>query len=198
VKGNIMSISKLTLLLTLLLIIVMAASAARRSELCGCNDPKRIAELILKLQANDWSTLSVERIQSIWPTPLVEITCQNPNGCRALVSQGRVINGHCECCEAFTFGGKNNFDGMRSEELKNMVLHYTNSNRTEIVNAARVLARAAGLSGTHVAGVGGEPVQRFEWKTTEQKLGSNSVLEVGFVHVQDNWELYFALTRENE
>src|SRR6266403_5119751 len=103
---------------TTLFLAVALTSGFPQSELRGCRSPNKIAGGLARLQTNDWKTVSVDRIQSIWLTAFDEVVCDDPKGCRFLVSKQRVIGGHCECCEAFKFELRR---GTQTEELSDAI-----------------------------------------------------------------------------
>jgi hypothetical protein len=127
---------------------------------------------------------------------LDEIACQSEQGCRLLVSKERVINSHCECCETFAFDVGRSSDGSSSEHLNNVIVHYSARSQERVVDAARELAKAVGVSNRDVAKVGDDSVQRYEWKDSRAHVQENYLLEVRFTHADRNWELYLALSAE--
>jgi hypothetical protein len=110
---------------TTLFLVVGLTSGFPQSGLRGCRSPNKIAEGLARLQTNDWKTVSVDRLQSIWLTAFDEVVCDDPKGCRFLVSKERVIGGHCECCEAFKFELTHRADGKQTEELSDAIFHYS-------------------------------------------------------------------------
>jgi hypothetical protein len=166
------------------------------SGLLGCPSPREIADSLGRVQQNSWRTISVERILSIWPSHFDEVACEGEKGCRLLVSKDRVIRGHCECCESFVFDVKRNEDGSRSEHLNNIIVHYSAHSREEVVDAARIVARGAGLAEPESRTVGRDSVQRYEWKDSRQELPQSYILETRVTRVDRNWELYLSLAVE--
>ena len=133
---------------------------------------------------------------SIWPSRFDELACESEKGCRLLVSKNRVIGGHCECCEAFAFDVERLADGSRSEHLNNIIIHFSTSDKGAVIDAARVLARAAGLSEGKAAKVGTDSAQRYEWKDSGEQIRQSYVLELQFIRADRNWELYLSLGAE--
>jgi hypothetical protein len=147
----------------------------------------------VKLQEYDWQSVSSAKIQSIWPNSLTEVSCESKQGCRFLVSQDRIIGGHCECCETFVLDFKQNEDGSRTERLDNIIVHYSASNRKEVAEAAKEFAQAAGLAEARIATVGSDSVQKYEWQELRKQARQSYILELRFTRAEHNWELYLSL-----
>ena len=120
-------------------------------------------DALAKIQRNKWRDVSAERIQTFWPFPFDELKCESEKGCRMLVSKSRVINGHCECCEAFVFDIERNESGSSMEYLREILIHYSATDKQNVVEAAKMLAHGAGMPEDKVATIARDSVQRFEW-----------------------------------
>jgi hypothetical protein len=185
-----------TLLAAILLLTIAKANPSPEARLIGCPDPNKIADALAKVQQNNWRTISAQQVLSIWPSRFDELACESEKGCRLLVSKDRIIGGHCECCEAFTFDVNENQGGSRSEHLSNIIIHYSARSKKEVVDAAKKLARGAGLPGDKIATVGGDSVQRYEWTDSRERVRQSYILELRFTLVDRNWELYLSLGAE--
>ncbi len=74
--------------------LTAGGSQCTETGLVGCPNPIDVAKGLRNLQQNNWTTISVERVISIWPNRFDELACERKNGCRLLVSKNRVIGGH--------------------------------------------------------------------------------------------------------
>lgn len=164
--------------------------------LIGCPNPGKIGNALTQLQQNNWRIISAERVMTIWPSRFDELACESDKGCRLLVSKNRVIGGHCECCEAFAFDVEPTADGSRSEHLNNIIIHFSARDKGTAIDAARVLARAAGLPEVTAAKVGADLAERYEWKDSREQIRQSYVLELRFIRADRNWELYLSLGAE--
>ena len=181
---------------SILVLTSTAMSQSPETHLLGCVDPTISANALGHLDQVRWENISVERVFSTWPSRLKESACQSEKGCRILVSEDRVISGHCECCAAFVFDAAQETGGMRSESLHNIIVHYSAPTKRGVVRAAQELARSVGLSSTEAAKIGNEIFQRFEWKGLRESAQQNYLLEVKLTPVGHNWELYLSLGAE--
>lgn len=182
---------------TTLFLVVALANAFPQSELRGCTSPNEIAEKLARLQASDWKTVSADKVQAIWLMPFDEVVCNNPKACRFLVTKQRVINGHCECCEAFKFELRRGAENIQTEDLTDAIFHYTSANRTKVLRAARLLGQAAGMSRADVATIGNDFARTYRLRDSRHKTGDSYVLEIRLTQIQSNWELYFNLGLES-
>jgi hypothetical protein len=177
--------------------LIAGGSQCTETGLVGCPNPIDVAKGLRNLQQNNWTTISVERVISIWPNRFDELACERKNGCRLLVSKNRVIGGHCECCEAFVFDTEQKGDGPRINHLNNIIIHYSSRSREKVVDAGRTFAEAAGLPRTEVAKVGTDSPQRYEWRDSATKQsGQSYILELRITRADRNWELYLSLGAE--
>jgi hypothetical protein len=181
------------ILTTILLFTAAGRIPASERRLVGCRDPISIASNLETLQQNNWKELSVKDVLSIWPSRFDELNCESEPGCRLLVSKDRVIAGHCECCEAFTFDVEMNGDGSRSESLNQIVFHYSSRDKRQVIDAAKRLAAGAGLAGDRVALIGEKSIERYEWPDTRESVPQSYIMELQFNKVGHNWELYLSL-----
>lgn len=184
------------LALGVLVLTTTVMSQSPETHLLGCVDPTKIANALRRLDKIGWENISVEHLLSTWPSRLKESGCQSEKGCRVLVSEDRVISGHCECCESFVFDAAKKADGTKSESLNNIIIHYSARNKRGVVEAAQEFARSVGLPSTEAAKIGNEPVQRFEWKGLRESVQQSYILEMKFTSVGRNWELYLSLGAE--
>jgi hypothetical protein len=110
-----------------------------------------------------------------------------------LVSRDRIIEGRCECCEAFAFDVERNADGVRIEHLKNIVIHFSAPSKERVIDAARKLAQAAGMPECKVATINADSAQRYEWRDSREQVRQAYTLELQFTRADRNLELYLSL-----
>jgi hypothetical protein len=187
-----------TILLISLFFVAGAGSGASQSGLLGCPDLSKIADALVRLQLENWRSVSVDRIASIWPSYLDELACSSKNGCRLVGSKNRIIAGHCECCETFNFDVDQNADGSRNEHLRNVIIRYSTRTEEQVVDTARKLARAAGLPESQVAKINVGPFERYEWEENSGKRPRQSyILEMRINRSDSHWELDFSLSADS-
>jgi hypothetical protein len=166
----------------------------RTNELIGCPDPQVVADSLAKIGKADWQNLSAERVMSDLPVQFDELVCESERRCRILVSKERVIKGHCECCEAFVFNVESDKGGKPKEKLVNVIIHYSSSNREQLLmDGVRILG-AVGLPNAKLRLLGHETAQRFEWESAHGNATLSNLLETNITKVGTNWELYASLS----
>jgi len=170
---------------------VAANSQTRDGRLEGCPNPTTIAAALDKVQHSRWQDLTVERVQSMWPTELLGANCDTV-ACSSIESKGRIIDGRSECSEAFQFDVKR--EGERAtERLNNIVIHYSASDKKSTTDAMKTMARAIGLSDSDLQQISGEESQRdFHWDSGDGEL---STLFVEFKHKGTTWTGTLRLSR---
>jgi hypothetical protein len=139
-----------------------------------------------KLAADDWNSVSLAKLRTVWPTELSGLDC-DAEVCHSVWSKDRIIAGHCECCATFAFTIHKKGDGKRVEQFEEVVLNYSTAERNLLVEAAKRMIGAAGLSATDVAALGSADEQDFHWAAGENEL---STIEVCFKHCGKVWELF--------
>ncbi len=182
-----------TVLGAILVLISAQSSGSSSARLVGCPTPAAIAEAIAKIQKSNWREVSVARVATIWPAHFDELKCESEKPCRLLVSKSRVISGHCECCETFQFDLEQNKDESQGEWLNNIIIHYTTSKKREAIDAAKAVAKSAGLPEAKITTVGRDSVQRYEW-TDSGRVRQGYVAELRLTSLGTHWELYFSLS----
>ncbi|HET9743838.1 MAG TPA: hypothetical protein VFQ00_13905 [Terriglobales bacterium] len=176
---------------TCFFMIALSCNGADDS-LLGCATPDAVARHFDWLQERSWSKISADDVISRWPSPLDDIRCQNSEGCRLLVSKDRVISGHCECCETFSFGPSESYHS-HNLSLNNIIVHYSAVDRSAVVAAARQIARVFGLGESDIEKLGETSQRRFEWKDAREKAEQSYLLEVRFTRTRRRWEAYISL-----
>jgi hypothetical protein len=149
----------LTSVLAILSVCRIGTAEANGRE--GCVKPATIAKGLTRVQALDLSSISLEQIQTIWPTELKASGC-NPGSCLSLEHQGRIINGHRECTEKLEIipPQKPAPGADRSLSIK---IDFSAGQKAEVVAAAKQLAKAAGLGEPMLSSVGHELDEQFQW-----------------------------------
>ena len=174
--------------LLILVIVILPSESASAATLEGCTDPELLAQAISTLRNSDWETLSVGRVQAIWPTELKGVDCDR-NSCSSIESKGRIIQGRYECSEILFFHSRPSSEGTA---LTNVVIHYSARDRQMIVHLSKVFAQAAGVSESQAAKMGPKSPQDFHWNNADNTL---SVLGLEIVRRGPIWTLTFSLSR---
>jgi|ERR1700722_17652607 hypothetical protein len=182
-------------LLATSLSFVSSLGSSHETELVGCPDPDLLAVSLTKIEKSDWQNLSVERVMSDWPVQFDELVCEGAPPCRILVSKERVIKGHCECCEAFVFNVESDKGGKPKEKLVDVIIHYSSSNREDLLRDAMKILRGTGLPEAKIRLLGHETAQRSEWESVNGEATLNNLLETKITKVGTSWELWASLSR---
>jgi hypothetical protein len=175
---------------TVLILVAFTRLEAKEARLAGCPDPIAVAAGLARLQQSGWQEVSVDRLRAIWPTPLEGLDC-TADTCSSLWTKGRIIDGHCECCETFFFDARHGDDGIGGEHLNNIVINFSAGRREDVVSTAKTLAAASGLPAGDVASIGREALQNFHWYSTRQQRREMLGVEIHIVRRASLWELYF-------
>jgi len=184
----------------LLVVIVTIALSARAqgapTRMLGCEDPDVMSKALKGISNSDWNDISETSLPSMWPMEISPADC-NAGACQTVWSQDRVIGNECECCELFHFQvDRNDQGGLIKERLEGIVIHYSATDRGEILMAAKKLARALGLSGSDTATVGRQPQQQFYWYVDSGKQKEIALLEVQVTHQRLMWKVSFFFSRQ--
>jgi hypothetical protein len=158
----------------------------------GCTDPAIFTQTLARLSTSDWSQISIARMESMWPTRLAGLDC-GTEGCSSLSHEGRVISGHCQCCETFYFEVRRGRNGKRHETLDAIVIDYSSADQNEVVTTAQDLARAAGMAEINVMTVGRQPSQDFSWRDPQNQ--HVSIVSAKIARVGSVTTLYFYFSR---
>lgn len=180
-----------------LLIWSMCANAQSvNSRLEGCRAPSKLGSDLNRLQQTSWETITSRTIVNTWPSPLDDIACERSGGCRLLVSKDRVIRGKCECCETFSFRLDQKPNGSREEHLENVILHYSATTKVSVIDAAKTIGLAVGLTKSDVEKIGSEYAQRYQWDDSREDIKQSYVLELRFSEVGNHWEVFLSLAAD--
>lgn len=184
-----------TRLLVFLGILALACSLnsqAAGGRLKGCPDPDALAKAMAKLNQANWQEVNTDAVQAMWPTKLRGMDCDS-TFCTSIISEGRVINGVYECAEAFMFDFKENADGTRTEQLQNIIIHFSAPKQRDAIDAARTLTRGTRLSASELASLGRDLHQTFHWEdSSKQELYG---LSLDISRREGVWTLDFGLSR---
>lgn len=161
---------------------------ATDARLEGCPNPVLLAKVVTRLRGLEWQNLSVAGVRAMWPAALDGLECA-AESCSSLSHRGRIIGGHCQCCETFYFDVTRGSDGRRQEALDAVVIDYSSAGRNEAVATAKGLATAAGLSEDKVATVGRDRSQQFSWQDSQRQ--HILILNAKFARVGSVWTVYF-------
>lgn len=184
----------ISLLCTILVLTTLPTKSPADHPPEGCVAPDTIAALLGKIQDANWQGMSLERLRSMWPKDLTDIECDS-NLSRSVMSQDRIINGHCQCCATFTFKAQRKQDGARGEQLDGVIINYSTRRRDALVDIAKKFASASGLRQAQLKTVGLGSEQSFQWETTKAKERSVYTLELRFTRKARLWQLYFTCGR---
>lgn len=179
---------KQSLILVVLTMFPGGVAAQRRQE--GCVDPKTIVTLLAKIRETNLQDIPLDRLRAMWPTELTDIECDS-NESRSLISNDRIIDGHCQCCVVFEFKVQQKQDGTKSEQLHGVIVNYSTPRRNDLVNLAKRFALASGLRAGDVRTIGSAPTQSFQWDVATSKEKTVQVLELRFTREAGLWKLNF-------
>lgn len=184
---------RLTPILTAVLVLSAFQSGAfSRTRLEGCPDPAVITNGFAKLSRMDWSDLTIARVREIWPVRLETLECEGEK-VSVIGSKGRVIDGECECCQAFDFDVKQDLKGPSAERLANIIIKYSALRREDVVDVGKALARSAGLKKADVDSIGRESMHNFSWQDPSKK--ELMALDVQFIQRKRMWTVHVAFAR---
>ncbi|MBZ5679428.1 MAG: hypothetical protein LAO24_04895 [Acidobacteriia bacterium] len=164
----------LRLLAVVFFFAVAANSQTRNGRLEGCPNPTTIAAALEKVQHSRWQDMNVARVQAIWPTELLGASCDRAT-CSSVESKGRIIGGRYECSEVFLFDVKRGDRGAAIERLNNLVIHYSTSQKSETIEAAKLMAKALGLAESDLAILGNSTQQDFHWDIANEEISRLAV-----------------------
>jgi len=184
----------LTFSLVILAFFIPQDTGSSTGRFTGCPSPDAIAQDLTPIVKSNWQQVTPERVLAIWPNQFDELKCESIKPCRLLVSKSRVIDGHCECCETFQFDIEPRKEQPSVSTLRNIIIHYSAAKRMEVVDAAKKLARAAGLPEAKANEIGTDSVQRYEWSDSAEGMRQSYLGELQFTKLSGHWELYFSLT----
>lgn len=158
----------------------------------GCGNVPAIAQALAKIEKSPMNDLSLEKVQSMWPTKLTASDCTT-KGCRSLVHEGRIVEGSCQCCEKVDI---DRIADSRSGVEGSLVvtIYYSAGDEKAVIAAAKTLAKAAGLDDDEIVTVGRKSEQSFHWKGSPEaevfmistKLTHSDKLWTVYIHVERN------------
>lgn len=161
----------------------------------GCSGPDTMTPALAALARARWQELSSRELAEIWPLPLAQSDCQSENGCLMVSTQGRVIEGECECCATFDFHIQRRPDGSAQERLQGVVILHSARRYEDMLAAGRKLARALGVAEPDIETIGNDSRDSFTWQDS-----ANQVLHVAEVEIwrrDRNWTFYLAYGRHS-
>jgi hypothetical protein len=179
-------------------VIISASAFASNARLQGCLDPNVLGPALKNIADRDWETVSETDLQRMWPMELGGAQCSE-GACQTLRRRDRIIDDVCECCELFNFTIDRNEHGSAiREQLHSIVIHYSATSRDELLTAARMFARALGLSESEANTIGRKPQQQFYWRVRQSKPQQLALMEVDASRQQGQWRVYLNLSRHLE
>jgi hypothetical protein len=183
------------------LVAILAAAAALMPSVsnirpAGCVTPDILAKSLKAVTDRDWNDVDEKKLQSIWPSEIGGIEC-TAGACQTIGRRDRVINDECQCCELFGLNIERNDKGeVTSERLHSIVFYYSAVTRGELLDDAKILARAMGLPDSDAATLGSKRPQDFNWVADKAKKQEITLLDVRFYHQDGMWTAYFHLSRQ--
>jgi hypothetical protein len=184
-----MTIPLMSLMIVLSLVPLQIPAAPTVAPLDGCLAESRLADAVAKLAQEDWKTVSLAELRTIWPTDLSDTICQF-NVCHMAWSMDRIISGHAECCTTFAFDMQESGGSNGTERLNDVAITYTSSQRDQLVFVAKNIARAAGVNEKDLASIGSAKDQHFSWIKTRNNQQELSSIELQIGQHGQHWELF--------
>jgi hypothetical protein len=177
------------------LLVTAVGSRGAEGRLEGCPDPSDVASALTRLREMNWRDVDFALVDKIWPRELFDLGCQDVARCLIVGSKGRIIKGQCECCESFEFDVSQQDDGSRHEQLSGIIIFYSSHRRSDVVAAARTLAKSLGLDVAQLSAVGRKPIQRFQWDGVGNAEGTIEVLDISTTRYNAKWVMHLAFGR---
>jgi hypothetical protein len=140
--------ANVTSIVTLLLLFSHVAIAQLpQNENFGCENAQILAKALSDVNNQDWSNLSVEKLQELWPTELKEHddcrTGKEPyEACTFLIHEGRVIDNSCQCCERFLIQGPPSLE--KGASLRTVFIKHSARELRTLITIASIYATAVG------------------------------------------------------
>jgi hypothetical protein len=153
----------------------------------GCISPVKIAPALEMLRDSKWKNVNMARVQAIWPAELFSTPC-NLENCLRLDSKEQ-MGKKDYCGEAFHFKG---MPGSGVEELGTFYVEYLSSNKKDAIEAARIMAKASGVSDDDLANQGKKRKQHYFWDT---KYNEPTFINVNIVRLQGIWSVLLTISR---
>lgn len=182
---------KLLAILYLTFLVTPVVCAVQRSDRPeGCVDPKIIAKVLGEMRQENSRRMSVEQFRAMWPIELVSAEADPPPSRLSFQSNDRILRGHCQCCEVFTFKVSQD-RGAAPLELQGVTVNYAKRDRDTLVVMAKLFAQAVGMENADVKTVGAKHSQNYQWQKTkgdERRLYS---LDLRFTRKEHLWKMYF-------
>ena len=174
------------LMAVILVAAVVGSPAAPHLE--GCLSQSAIASATAKLAKKNWRGVSLPKLRQIWPSEISGLNCE-ADVCHSVWSMDRIIAGHCQCCATFAFKIQQSTNGVKVEQLDEVILNYSALERPELIDATKKIVTAMGLSGADLATLGSVDEQNFHWTNTNDGENELSTVEVRFARRGQMWEL---------
>jgi len=168
----------------------IVCSAQHDSRLEGCVDPKIIAKVLGEMRQENSRRISVEQFRAMWPTELVGAEVNPPPSRLSFQSDDRILRGHCQCCEVFTFNVRQD-GGATPLELQGVTVNYSARRRDTLVEMAKLLAHAVGLGEADLQTVGAEQSQNYQWEKIKGEERRAYLIDLRFTREEGLWKMYF-------
>lgn len=183
-----MRLAPILYMMIVLMPVVCSAQQGRRLE--GCVDPKIIATVLGAMRQEKSRPISEEQFRAMWPTELADFEVDPPANSRSFRSDDRILKGHCECCEVFTFNARQD-GGATLLELDSVTVNYSARRRDTLVAMAKLFAQSVGLRASDLKTIGAEQSQGYQWESIKGKGRRAYLIDLRFTREKGLWKMYF-------
>jgi hypothetical protein len=183
-----MKLTAILYIMSMLIPVVCLAQQDRRLE--GCVEPKIIATVLASMRQEKSRPISEEKFRAMWPTELADFEVDPPADSRSLRSDDRILKGHCECCEVFTFNLRQD-GGATLLELDGVTVNYSAGRRDTLVAMAKLFAQSVGLRASDMKTIGAEQSQGYQWEKIKGKERRAYLIDLRFTREKGLWKMYF-------
>lgn len=182
---------RLFVVLCMMLVLTPVVCSARQdSRLEGCVDPAVIAKVLGEMRPDNSRPISVEQFRAMWPVELVGAEVNAPADRLSFRSNDRILKGHCQCCETFTFNVRAE-GGNTPLQLRGVTVNYSARRRDALVEMAKLFAQSVGLGAADLKTVGAEQTQNYQWEKIKGDERRVYALDLGFTREDGLWKMHF-------
>lgn len=181
---------RFTIILYMMIVLTPAVCSAQQdSRLEGCVDPKVIATVLNKMRQDKSRPMSEEQFRVMWPTELSDVEIGSKTS-RTLQSNDRILKGHYQCCEVFTFNVRQD-GGATLLELDSVTVNYSARRRDTLMTMAKLFAQSVGLRASDLKTIGAEQSQGYQWENIKGKERRAYLIDLRFTREDGLWKMYF-------
>jgi hypothetical protein len=175
----------------MIVLMPVICSVQQGSRLEGCVEPKKIATVISEMRQDNSRPISEQQFRAMWPTELGDAEVDHPANSRSFRSDDRILKGHFQCGEVFTFNVRQD-GGATPLELRSVIVNYSARRRDALVETAKLFARAIGLGQADLKTVGAESSQGYQWEKIKEKKRRAYSIDLRFTREEGLWKMYFS------